>query len=47
MKHHTATHIIFSAARKVLGQHIWQQGAKKTTEYAHLDISHYEALTFD
>ena len=24
---------------------MWQQGAKKTTEHAHLDISHYEALT--
>lgn len=47
MKHHTATHIVFAAARKVLGEHVWQQGAKKTTEYAHLDISHFEALTFE
>lgn len=47
MKHHTAAHIVFAAARKVLGPHVWQQGAKKTTEYAHLDISHFEALSFE
>ena len=43
--HHTATHIIHQAARKVLGPHIWQAGAKKTVEAAHLDITHYAALT--
>jgi alanyl-tRNA synthetase len=43
--HHTATHIIFAACRKVLGPHIWQNGAKKTTESAHLDITHYRGLT--
>lgn len=45
MKHHTAIHVINGAARKVLGNHIWQAGAKKTVEKAHLDITHYEALT--
>lgn len=43
--HHTATHIIFASCRKVLGPHIWQNGAKKTTEKAHLDITHYCSLT--
>lgn len=42
---HTATHIIFAAARRVLGPHIWQHGAKKTEEYAHIDITHYSSLT--
>jgi alanyl-tRNA synthetase len=42
---HTATHIIFAAARRVLGPHIWQHGAKKTVEYAHLDITHYSSLS--
>lgn len=30
--HHTATHIVFASCRKVLGPHIWQAGAKKTTQ---------------
>ena len=46
-QHHTATHIINAAARKVLGSHINQIGAKKTTEKATLDITHYESLSED
>lgn len=44
-QHHTATHVMFAACRNVLGPHIWQAGAKKTTEQAHLDITHYSNLT--
>jgi alanyl-tRNA synthetase len=44
---HTATHIINSAARKVLGDHVNQAGAKKTEEKSHLDITHYLPLTMD
>jgi len=44
-QHHTATHIINYACRKVLGNHVWQHGACKTPEKAHLDITHYENLT--
>jgi alanyl-tRNA synthetase len=47
MGHHTGTHIVFAAARKVLGPHIWQNGAKKTEEVAHLDITHYKGLTYE
>ena len=36
---------MFASCRRVLGPHIWQAGAKKTTEQAHLDITHYESLT--
>lgn len=43
--HHTGTHIMFAACRRVLGPHVWQNGAKKTTESAHLDITHYKSLT--
>ena len=43
--HHTATHILFAACKEVLGPHIWQHGAKKTFESAHLDITHYQSLT--
>ncbi|MCX6706672.1 MAG: alanine--tRNA ligase-related protein, partial [Candidatus Woesearchaeota archaeon] len=46
-QHHTSTHIVNAAARKVLGNHVNQAGAKKTEEKAHLDITHYESLTDD
>ena len=45
--HHTATHIVYASCRKELGPHVWQQGAKKTTEKAHLDITHYKSLTHE
>ncbi len=44
-KHHTATHIINGAARRVLGNHVWQAGSKKDYDKAHLDITHYNPLT--
>ena len=43
--HHTATHIVNDAARKVLGDHIWQAGAQKTENRARLDITHYKRIT--
>ena len=46
-RHHTATHIINGAARKVLGNHIWQTGAHKGEDIARLDITHYADLTPD
>src|SRR3989441_4286059 len=44
-RHHTATHITLGAARKVLGNHVWQSGAHKSADEARLDITHYDALT--
>ncbi len=44
-QHHTGTHVLNGAARKVLGNHVWQAGAAKTLEKARLDITHYENLT--
>ncbi len=44
-QHHTSTHIINAAARRVLGKHINQASAKKTVEKAHIDITHYQSLT--
>jgi alanyl-tRNA synthetase len=45
MKAHTATHIVNGAARRVLGQHVWQFGTQKGVESSRLDISHYRRLT--
>ncbi len=46
-RNHSATHIVLGAARKVLGNHVWQAGAHKAQEFARLDITHYDALTED
>ncbi len=43
--HHTATHIVNGAAKKVLGMHVWQAGAAKTLEKSRLDITHYDSLS--
>jgi alanyl-tRNA synthetase len=45
MRHHTGTHVVLGAARRVLGQHAWQAGAQKSAESVRLDISHYERIT--
>ena len=45
MKAHTATHLINGAARRVLGEHVWQHGTQKGVEVSRLDISHYRRLT--
>jgi len=45
MSHHTATHIIIGAARRLLGEHLWQHGALKEAERARLDVTHYTRLS--
>jgi alanyl-tRNA synthetase len=47
MKNHTATHVVGGAARRVLGQHVWQYGTQKGIESSRLDISHYRRLTLE
>jgi alanyl-tRNA synthetase len=44
-RHHTATHIINAAARKVLGKHVFQHSAFKDVDKARLDITHFDALS--
>ncbi len=46
-RNHTATHLLNAAARKVLGNHIWQAGAYKDDKKGHLDITHFKRLTND
>jgi len=47
MRHHTATHILIGAVRRVLGKHAWQMGARKEADSARLDISHHKPLTVE
>jgi alanyl-tRNA synthetase len=42
MRHHTATHILMGALRRVFGDHIWQAGADKNEYRGRLDVTHYE-----
>eukprot|EP00764_Aduncisulcus_paluster_P014824 gnl/Carplike_NY0171/905_a1243_882.p1 GENE.gnl/Carplike_NY0171/905_a1243_882~~gnl/Carplike_NY0171/905_a1243_882.p1 ORF type:complete len:1003 (-),score=360.05 gnl/Carplike_NY0171/905_a1243_882:93-3101(-) len=46
-QHHSAAHLVSRASKDVLGPHIWQQGAKKDEDIAHLDITHFKGLTFE
>jgi alanyl-tRNA synthetase len=45
MKAHTVTHLVNGAARRVLGEHVWQSGTQKGLETSRLDISHYRRLS--
>jgi alanyl-tRNA synthetase len=45
MKAHTVTHLINGAARRVLGEHVWQSGTQKGLDTSRLDISHYRRLS--
>ena len=45
MKAHTVTHLINGAARRVLGEHVWQSGTQKGLETSRLDITHYKRLS--
>jgi alanyl-tRNA synthetase len=47
MKNHTATHVIGGAAKRVLGQHVWQYGTQKGVVSSRLDISHFRRLTLE
>jgi len=45
MRHHTSTHIVLGAVRRVLGEHSWQAGAEKEEERSRLDVSHWDRIT--
>ncbi len=47
MRHHTATHIVLCAARRILGDHIWQAGAQKGERRARIDVTHFKRISTD
>ena len=45
MKHHTGTHLVNGALRKLLGEHIWQAGSQLGLNEARFDFSHYKSIS--
>ncbi len=44
---HSATHLMFLALRKVIGNHVSQQGSQVNQEALRFDFNHYESVTDD
>jgi alanyl-tRNA synthetase len=47
MKHHTGTHVVNGALRKLFGEHIWQAGSQLGVTEARFDFAHYKPITED
>jgi alanyl-tRNA synthetase len=44
MKHHTGTHVVNGALRRLFGEHIWQAGSQLAVNEARFDFAHYKPI---
>lgn len=44
MVHHSATHMLLGALRRVVGDHVWQSGVQKEVAESRIDITNYKKI---